>query len=412
MLATYSSFPHVLVALIVLGCSNGNSKGASRPDSGTLIPGSGGMSAGGSGGSVGNGGTTGGGTSTAAAVAAKLGRNHFLIGMGSDLNPDHDKDGAYTLGVTMDVHYAYLTRYTGSGGWPDWNAGGAFVNILTDSAKKHGTVPMFTLYEMAGNGEGNMATLVDDAYMTLFWGDVKLLYQRLAVFGDPALVQFEPDWWAYTQQKSGGNPTVLPAHVGSLAPDCKGQPETLVGMGKCLVLLGRKYAPNALLGFHASRFADSDPARVASFLVEIGAGDTDFVTTDTLDRDAGCFEAHVDPGCQRNDGPWYWDETNKTTPNFHEHLAWAKAIMDGMRKPMLWWQTPFGVPSTTPGGSAGKYRDNRVKYIFEHTDEFIAAGGVGVVFGGGAANQTYIDTDGGQFKAAVTKYFASPVPLP
>jgi hypothetical protein len=79
---------------------------------------------------------------------------------------------------------------------------------------------------------------------------------------------------------------------------------------------------------------------------------------------------------------------------------------------MLWWQTPFGVPSATPGGTAGKYRDNRVKYIFEHTDEFVAAGGLGVVFGGGAGNQTTYTSDSGQFKAAVTKYFASPVPLP
>ncbi|MEY4514313.1 MAG: hypothetical protein RLZZ450_6435 [Pseudomonadota bacterium] len=27
----------------------------------------------------------------------------------------------------------------GQGGWPDWNTNGTFVNILTDSAKRHGT---------------------------------------------------------------------------------------------------------------------------------------------------------------------------------------------------------------------------------------------------------------------------------
>ena len=83
-----------------------------------------------------------------------------------------------------------------------------------------------------------------------------------------------------------------------------------------------------------------------------------------------------------------------------------------MGKPILWWQTPFGVPSATPGGAAGRYRDNRVKYIFEHVDEFIAAGGLGAAFGTGAGNQTYINTDGGQFKNAVTRYFAAPVALP
>jgi hypothetical protein len=78
----------------------------------------------------------------------------------------------------------------------------------------------------------------------------------------------------------------------------------------------------------------------------------------------------------------------------------------------LWWQVPFGVPSDTPGGTAGCYRDNRVRYIFNHVDEFIAAGGAGAFFGVGAANQTYITTDGGQFKNAITRYFAAPVAIP
>ena len=78
----------------------------------------------------------------------------------------------------------------------------------------------------------------------------------------------------------------------------------------------------------------------------------------------------------------------------------------------MWWQMPFGVPSATPGGSAGHYRDNRVRYLFAHTDEFVAAGGFGAVFGTGAGNQTDITSDGGQFKAAVTAYNAKPTPLP
>jgi hypothetical protein len=78
---------------------------------------------------------------------------------------------------------------------------------------------------------------------------------------------------------------------------------------------------------------------------------------------------------------------------------------------MLWWQLPLGVPSDTPGGTSGHYRDNRVHYLFNHIDEFIAAGGVGAAFGVGAGNQTTIDTDGDQFKNAVTKYFASPTSL-
>jgi hypothetical protein len=102
--------------------------------------------------------------------------------------------------------------------------------------------------------------------------------------------------------------------------------------------------------------------------------------------------------CQRDDGPWHWDESNQTSPNFREYLAWAKAIGDGLRKPVLWWQVPFSVPGTTPGGSARRYRDNRVHYVFGHVGEFVAAGGLGIAFGVGAGNQTYITTDGGQFR--------------
>src|SRR5690606_27013063 len=108
----------------------------------------------------------------------------------------------------------------------------------------------------------------------------------------------------------------------------------------------------------------------------------------------------------------YWDETNQTSPNFHEHFAWAKVLSDGVGVPVLWWQLPLGVPSDTRGGTPGHYRDNRVKYLFEHVDEMIAAGGVGATFGVGADNQTPIAPDGGQFDAAVQGYFAAPATLP
>lgn len=388
----------------------GNTSNGATTGGGTGGTSTGSMSAGNTSNTVG--GTTGGGggLESAKQVAQHLGRSHFLIGMGNDLNNDHNLDGAYTLGVTLDLHYAYLVGLPGQGGWPDWNADGTFVNILTDSAKSHGVAPMFTLYSMASAGEGNLAALTDAGFMGLYWSAAKLMFERLGVFGEPAVVHFEPDFWGIAQQGQA-DPTQQAVLVGSVMPDCADQPENMVGMGQCLIGLARQYAPETLVGFHASRWANPDPQVVADYLTRIGAGMADIVVTETLDRDAGCFEVGNDPNCTRNDGPWYWDETNQTSPNFHEHLAWAKAISDGVGKPILWWQMPFGVPHGTPGGSPGAYRDNRVKYLFEHVDEFVAAGGVGAVFGVGAANQTYIDSDGGQFQNAVTKYFSDPYQL-
>jgi len=353
---------------------------------------------------------------SAAALAAKLGRpRNFLIGMGNDLASDHNQDGAFKLGTTIDLHYAYLSAYLNAdkswGSWKDWNANGGFVNIITDTADAHGVVPMISLYSMAAAGDGVLAGLSNEVFENGYWGDVKLLFQRLAIFDKPALVHFEPDFWAYAEQQSHEDPTTITVKLRASAPDCADLSEDLVGMGKCIIRLARMYAPKALIGFHASQWANGDPSATAAFLKKVGADQTDVIFADLLDRDAGCFEAKVDPNCQRS-GTFYWDESNATSPNFHEYLAWSKAITSGVGKPMIWWQIPFGVPSATPGGSAGHYRDNRVHYIFSHIQEFVNAGGLGAAFGTGAGNQTTPDSDDGQFKAAVAKYYQAPAPLP
>lgn len=364
----------------------------------------------GGGGQGGNGGSQ--GTSPQAEVAQKLGRDpHFLIGLGNDLADDHDEDGAYTLGVTLDLHYAYLVGLQGEDGWPDWNENGSFVNILTDTAADHGVTPMFDLYTMASRGEANLEPLDSSEFMEKYWEALRLLYERLAIFDGPALVHLEPDFWAYAQQESDGDPTNIAVRVGSVVPECEGEPENLVGLGHCIKKLRDAIAPKTLIAYHASHWA-GDAAEIVSFLNGVGAAETDLIVMDLLDRDAGCFEEGTDENCQREDGPWYWDETNTTSPNFHEYLAKSKAIGDGLGLPILWWQIPLGVPSDAPGGQAGRYRDNRVRYIFSHVQEFIDAGGVGAVFGTGADNQTTIDTDGGQFQSAVTAYYADPAPLP
>jgi hypothetical protein len=357
---------------------------------------------------------TGGGDGAVLSAAARLamhlrGKPNFMIGMGNDLADNHDQDGAYTLGTTLDVHYAYLVGLPGQGGWPDWNAGGAFVNILTDSAARHGVTPMFVLYAMAEGGDGNLDVLTDDAYMKAYWSGAKLLFQRLAIFNRPSAVVIEPDFWGYAMQRSADGRGAV--RVTAHAPDCAGMSNDYRGMAACLIKLARTLAPKTVIGFEASQWGGPLSAIIAYFKA-IGADQADFISNDPLDRDAGCLEARTDPNCQRSAAGVYWDETNTKSPNFREYLAWAKGMTDGLKLPMLWWQVPFGVPSDTPGGTAGRYRDNRVRYIFTHVDEFIAAGGAGAFFGVGADNQTYITTDSGQFKNAVTKYFAAPVAIP
>jgi hypothetical protein len=404
--------------------SNAGGLGHEHPDQGGS-PGSGGTlgGAGSPSGSGGKPGSTGGTppvmTSSAAQIAVQLGRPaNFLIGMGNDndASNDHNKDGAFRLGTTLDLQYKYLSAYLNAdkswGSWKDWNAEGSFINIIADTADAHGVVPMISLYSMAAAKDGVIVEGLKDemVFQPGYWGDVRLLFQRLAIFGKPAVVHFEPDFWAYAEQQSHEDPTSMKVALRAAAPECAELTEDLVGMGYCIIKLARMYAPKAIIGFHASRWANGDPNATAAFLKRVGADRTDVIFADMIDRDVGCFEAKVDPNCQRG-GDAYWDETNTTSPNFHEYLAWSKAISAGVGRPMMWWQIPFGVPSDTPGGTADHYRDNRVHYIFSHIQEFVDAGGVGAVFGVGTGNQTTPDTDGGQFKDAVTKYYQSPVPL-
>ncbi|MDR9383809.1 MULTISPECIES: hypothetical protein [Ralstonia] len=71
-------------------------------------------------------------------------------------------------------------------------------------------------------------------------------------------------------------------------------------------------------------------------------------------------------------GTFYWDENNVNTPNFHQsqtsYLDYRTALGNGL--PILWWQTPLGMPSSTPGGTNQHYRDNRVDYMLRNTQEY------------------------------------------
>jgi hypothetical protein len=346
------------------------------------------------------------GKSAAADLARKLGRKpNFLIGMGNDLPEDYvwEKSGIYTLGSPLDLHYVYLTY-----GWQDWNAGGYFAQVVGAVDVKKGATPMASVWAITGQGENTFGVLSDEGYMGPYWEGAKLLMQRYAELDVPAVVHLEPDFWAFAQQQARGKPASVPARLHA---DCKGLPADITGMARCWVKLARDNAPKVVIGLHASEWGGESGKEVGEFLNALGAAETDLVVIDILDRDAGCFEDGSLPQCTRG-GEFYLDESNKTSPNYSERLAFAKQVHDTTGKPILWWQLPFGVPSETPGGSPGRFRDNKVSYLFSHVQEFIDAGGVGAAFGTGAGEQTYITSDGGQFQKAVKAYYQSPVPLP
>jgi hypothetical protein len=404
------SAPLTLLALTALlpGCSDDIKDGASAGGGGNGNGTAGATASAGKSSGTGGGGNKpiGGGKSSAADVARKLGREpNFLIGMGNDLPADYkwENAGIYTLGTPLDIHYIYLPY-----GWQTYNAGGTFAQVIAkvDMAKK--ATPMSTVYAMAGRGENNFDVLVDDSYMKDYWDAAKVLMTRYAELDIPAIVHVEPDFWAYGQQKSKGDPTTVPAH---LHPDCKDLPNNLSGIARCWIELARANAPKVLVGLHASEWGGGSGTDVGEFLNKLGAAEADLVVIDILDRDAGCFEDGKLPQCMRG-GKFYLDETNASSPNYAERLAFAKQVHTATDKPILWWQLPLGVPSDKPGGTKGHFRDNKVHYLFSHIQEFVDAGGVAATFGTGAGDQTFVDTDGGQMAKAAKAYYAAPVALP
>ncbi|MBC3918177.1 hypothetical protein H8L32_11870 [Undibacterium sp. CY18W] len=340
-------------------------------------------------------------------MAVKLGKpSRFLVGLGTTELADIQKQA-----ITPDIYDQYLVG-VGDGSWPTWNSpSGAYVQIVAKNADTMGAVPMFTLYQMASNGDGNLTGLSNTTFMKNYWNNVRLLFQQLKTYGKPALVNFEPDFWGYTQRASNNaDPSTVFALV-NIDADCSTLQNSVTGIAQCLMQIARKYAPNAYVGFPPALFGDLHTTAL-SYMQKLGADKADFIVMQTLDRDAGCFENTPQVSyCTRLDTPWYWDEANITSPNFKEHFALAKTYYQGLQLPVLWWQTPLGVPSSQ-FGSALKWRDNRVRYFLTHTSEMVAVGGIGAVFSPGEVNQTNINTDGGQFKTYSSSYLAKPTALP
>jgi hypothetical protein len=273
---------------------------------------------------------------------------------------------------------------------------------------------MITYYEVlqasgANEGADEVKATADAAFMGRYLADFAFLLDQVGT--QPALVHIEPDFWGYAEQLNE-NPHATHAAVASASSECSGFEDSIAGLGRCMIAMAHKHAPNARVGLHGSgwgtnqdvlqnRDAKLDVAaearKLADFLVACGAGDSDFVATDPSDRDAGYYAMQG-----QNRG---WDATNATLPNFHQALAWATALAERAGKPIVWWQIPVGNPmlDNTPQ----HYQDNRVDYFLSHMNEVAAAHGVALMFGAGDGQQTTPETDGGHLVQLVKTYEAS-----
>jgi hypothetical protein len=377
------------------------------------------------------------GSCLGASVLAALGKQRLLIGVSTSNAP--------TLAAApFDLHYQYIsgglfdsatpctscaTNCTTSGTtcansgpgcawWGCWqydqDPPGAYARSLeTDcGSASPPAVPMFTYYEIlqasgAAEGAAEVRAATSTTLMTRYFADWRFLLQQIGQA--TAILHIEPDFWGYAEQLAS-DPTTLTAAVASAnATDCASMPNTIAGMGQCMIAMVRRYAPNALVGLHASAWGTNidvamntdasfdvagEAAKLAAFLLACGESSADLVIVETSDRDAGYYQSQG-----RNT---WWDATNATLPDFHQDFAWVKALTEALGKPALYWQTPLG--NMSQGNTTNHWQDNRVDYFFAHMNELAAAHVLGAAFGAGAGDQTLPETDGGNLVAKTNAY--------
>ncbi len=292
--------------------------------------------------------------------------------------------------------------------WGCWqedpDSPGAYARSLVTTAEGDDQIPMFTYYEIlqssgAVAGSAEVAATNDPTFMARLLADYRYFLQQVG--SQRAFVHVEPDFWAYSMQVNA-DPHAIPSAVASANPtDCGAQENSVAGLGRCFIQMTRAYAPNALVGLHASawstgencmfntnpgRSVETEAERLATFLTECGADQADFLVVESSDRDAGYYDS-------MSQDTW-WDDQNQTLPNFDQAFRWARALAEAVQKPLVWWQMPLG--NMQLANTTGAWQDNRLDYFFDHMDEVTASHAFAVLFGAGADGQTTPETDGGR----------------
>jgi hypothetical protein len=435
------------------GGSGGDDSSAGRSSGTGGSSGAAGSSgAGGSSGAAGSSGAPGDagiGTCLGSSALSALGKGHMLIG-GSmqdataamapfDLRYNYISGGLFdgtapcascATGCTTNGGSKSCAASGGCSWWGCWqydmDPPGAYVRGFASTCAKASPaqIPMISYYQIlqsSGVSEGApevTQAATNQAFMARYFADWRFLLQQIgrartdAGAPVPAILHIEPDFWGYAEQHASDPHSETAAVANANMADCASIENSIAGMGQCMVSMVRKYAPNALVGLHASAWSTNmdvaantsasfdvakEAAKTAAFLAACGESSADLVIVETSDRDAGYYQT------VKGRSTW-WDATNATLPDFSQDFAWVQALTTALGKPALYWQTPLG--NANQNNTANHYKDNRVDYFFGHMSELARAHAIGAAFGAGAGDQTTPESDGGNFVTKAKAYFA------
>jgi hypothetical protein len=383
--------------------------------------------------------------------------SNFMIGLS---NLPGDTAWLQQSKILWSARYTYLTGGPNTpNNWTNWNSpSGQYATYYLNNSAASNVLPVFTYYQiLASNPQPYNETLAgyvtkfnDAACMQAYYNDWKLLMQKCAAYNRPVIVHVEPDTWGYMQLTKSTPGAYAVKVAGSGHPEAAGLPDTAVGFAQMLVRMRTKYAPKVLLALHASTWCagtditlNSDPTynvaanaqRTGAWLSSLGSG-WNMVFVDVADRDAA-YKQIV-----RGQNTW-WDETNRTLPNFNRMAQWLAYLNRRMNRRIVVWQIPVGnTKMLSCNNTQGHYQDNRVQYFLDaaygqrNISDWAKSGVIGLLFGRGDGNTTtntddrgdgitnppaingntgraiYSDDDGGYFRLRAAAYFQAPLKLP
>ena len=311
------------------------------------------------------------------------------------------------------MRYQYLAGGVGrEDHWTRWQPDGSFVTRYVDESVQHEMLPVFTYYMLVQSAPGEhtgpggeaaavRANLAAPATMAAYYADLRVFFERAAARPDvTTILHVEPDLWGFGHQAArGDDAATVPVLVGSAGgPELADLPDTLAGFARAIVRLRDRHAPNVLLGYHLSVWGagtdiflsnsrdsavDELAARSAAFYRSLGAP-FDLTFSEFSDRDAG-FKEHV----YGDRGRSWWDAAD-----FRRHVRFLAAFVEGAGTRMVLWQIPYGnTKMRAMNNTRGHYQDNRVERLLDdpargHLREYLDAGVIAFLFGGGAADVT------------------------
>jgi hypothetical protein len=343
--------------------------------------------------------------------------NRLAVG----LYEDHGGTWMRDSGAKWDMRYRYFVQgWVNNWGWGAYDGSWGLSYLKESDAQ--GFTPVVQYYVMNGLSNYNegafLSTAQNAAKMADYFGQWKILMQRVKDFGKPAVILVEADGFGFLEQQTGGNSSAYAAVSATGLPELAGLPNTVAGWGMAFLELREAVgATNATLAMDISGWAtgkdllyfsvtDSlgpEVDKAYAFLAPLGlapnlTGRTwDLLANNPLDRDS---DYYTTLGQNR-----WWDASataSISSKSFNRYAEWLRLWNVKASKRWVLWQIPLGNSNhlnVYNNGSARQgYKDNRPEYFFgsgaaAHRDAFVNAGVIGLFFGAGASGMSMYTND-------------------